>query len=82
MDVSGNEFENVEIEDDVSGNSFDASYEDQGEPYVTEPTTATLESSVDYSAHFENIETLSKFHIAVTIGLVLCLCFIIGWKHD
>ena len=85
-DVSSNENiidqEDLEDQEDVSGNdSFNPNYEYEGE-FVSEPQTATLDNSFDYSSHFENIESLLKFNIAVVIGFLLLVGFIVGWKHD
>ena len=79
-DVSGNEF-------DISGNesetSFEANFQDlEGESYVSEPQTLAFTDSYDYTANFENLETAIKFQSAVIIGLMLCLCFIVGWKRE
>lgn len=79
-DVSGNEF-------DVSGNeqetAFEANFQDlEGEPYVSEPQTLAYSDSYDYTPSLANIETALKFQSAVIIGLMLCLCFIVGWKRD
>lgn len=82
-DVSFNENEtDHEERDDVSGNeTFQPDYEGQ-EEYVSEPQTATIDSSIDYTSHFENIENLLYFNIAVVIGFLLLVGFIVGWKHD
>lgn len=79
-DISGNEF-------DISGNesesSFEANFEDLTEdPYVPEPQTLAFTDSYDYTSNFENLEIAVKFQSAVIIGLMLCLCFIVGWKRD
>lgn len=79
-DVSGNEF-------DISGNEnesvFEANFQDiEEEPYVSEPQTLAYSDSYDYTPTLANIETALKFQSAVIIGLMLCLCFIVGWKRD
>lgn len=82
-DVSVNENEiDRETSEDVSGNSnFEPNFEGN-EEFVSEPQTATLDSSIDYTSHFENIENLLYFNIAVVIGFLLLVGFIVGWKHD
>ena len=85
-DVSSNENiidqEDFEDHEDVSGNeTFEPNFEGN-EEFVSEPQTATLDSSFDYTSHFENIENLLKFNIAVVIGFLLLVGFIVGWKHD
>lgn len=90
MDVSGNDFdfENLDNEDvledeDVSGNeSFEPNYQSDEDYLEHVQSEIRADSSADYSSHFENIESLFKFQIAVIIGLLLCVCFIVGWKRE
>lgn len=49
--------------------------------YVYETETGDY-NTIDYSAGLADISNLLKFHIAITIGFLLVVCFIIGWKHD
>ena len=86
MDISGNDFENLETEfvqeqSDVSGNFIpNITVDDDYLDYVQE--TFVMENSADYSANFANIENLLKFQIAVVIGFLLLVGFVVGWKHD
>lgn len=94
MDISGNDvIENEIVSDDVSSNDTvitdvsgnvtfipNNNVDDDYLGYLRE--TSAMENTNDYSPSLANIENLCKFQIAVIIGLLLCLCFILGWEHD
>lgn len=83
MDVSGND-NYIDQEDTTSNDTsgFEPNYQ-SGEDYLSYvQSEIRADSSVDYSGNFANIETLFKFQIAVIIGMLLCICFIVGWRHD
>lgn len=89
-DVSSND--NIDLEEvieDVSSNGetsdqdgFEPNYQ-SGEDYIEHiQSEIRSENLGDYSANFANIENLFKFQIAIIIGFLLVVCFVIGWKHD
>lgn len=89
-DVSSND--NIDLEEvieDVSSNDetsdqdgFEPNYQ-SGEDYIEHiQSEIRSENPGDYSANFANIENLFKFQIAIIIGFLLVVCFVIGWKHD
>lgn len=85
-DVSSNEnIENQEDYEDVSSNDDIPEHIPDDvhstNDYVYSTSTGDY-NSLDYSASFANIENLFKFQIAVIIGFLLCVCFIVGWKND
>lgn len=71
--------------DDVSGNNFIPNTEDP-EEYVDEPMSSyeyeTLSQSsydsVDYTSHFENLETIGCVLIFVLIGCAMAITFFQG----
>lgn len=82
--INDDEFIDEELSD-VSSNdneAFQPNYQGDEDYLAYVQSEIRADSSIDYSSHFENIENLFKFQIAVIIGLVLCICFIVGWKHD
>lgn len=86
MDVSGNDIlfeddvEVVQEQEDVSGNFIPNIQSDEDYlDYVQE--TLAMENSTDYSSSLANIENLLKFQIAVIIGFLLLVGFIVGWKR-
>lgn len=89
-DVSSND--NIDLEEvieDVSSNGetsdqdgFEPNYQ-SGEDYIEHiQSEIRSENTGDYSANLANIENLFKFQIAIIIGFLLVVCFVIGWKHD
>lgn len=92
-DVSSNEnlndLEDSEILADVSSNedTFDQDLSESNSEsevvYFETLQSENIDSGTgDYTASLANIENLFKFQIAIIIGFLLVVCFIIGWKHD
>ena len=82
-DVSSNENINEENFEDVSSNDIPEHIPDDQshyEEYISE--TQTLYDTGDYSAVLADISSSIKFLIAITIGFLLVVCFITGWKHN
>ena len=85
MDVSGNDIEtnnsNDVVQEQEGSGEFIPNYESEEDylEYVRE--TLVMENSVDYSSNLANIESLLKFQIAVIIGFLLLVGFIVGWKR-
>ena len=79
-DVSGNEFDISGNDEEISSTAY-FEYSEE-ESYAGEPQTLAYSDSYDYTPTLANIETALKFQSAVIIGLMLCLCFIVGWKRD
>lgn len=90
-DVSSNDnimdpevvFEDVSSNGETSDqDGFEPNYQ-SGEDYIEHiQSEMRSENLSDYSANFANIENLFKFQIAIIIGFLLVVCFVIGWKHD
>lgn len=85
-DVSSNEnIEDQEEFEDLSSNTEIPEHIPDDlhghEDYIFETQTGDY-NSIDYSAAFADISNLFKFQIAIIIGFLLCVCFIVGWKND
>ena len=70
-DVSSNTETPEHIPDDVHSTN----------DYVYSTETSDY-NSIDYSAGIADIQNLLKFQIAIIIGFLLVVCFVIGWKND
>lgn len=85
-DVSSNE--NIEDQEDIEDVSSNMEIPEHipDDLHSTNAYVYTTETgdynSLDYSAAFADIQNLLKFQIAVIIGFLLVVSFIIGWKHD
>ena len=85
-DVSSNEnFDDQEEFEDVSSNTEIPEHipndAHSSNDYVYSTETGDY-NSIDYSSAFADISNLLKFQIAIIIGFLLVVCFIIGWKHE
>ena len=84
-DVSSNEnIEDQEEYEDVSSNTEIPEHipdDAHSTNYVYSTETGDY-NSFDYSASLADIQNLLKFQIAIIIGFLLVVSFIIGWKHE
>lgn len=81
--IESDDIESADIESSVSGNDSQSSFYpryESGESYVAEPSQIITADTIDYSDHFENLQTIGIFIIALLVAQGLIIAFCMGFK--